>query len=65
MKGSPIEESPVKEINEIEASNLLDIEIKKMVIRMLNELSENYKELYGSYSSMKKDIETISKTRKK
>ena len=41
------------------------MQFKLMVIRMLNELSENYKELYGSYSSMKKDIETISKTRKK
>ena len=38
-----------------------------MVIRLLNELSENYKELQGSYkeltvnyNSMKKDIETSS-----
>ena len=44
--------SPEKELNEEEASNLSDIQFKKMVIRMLKELSENY-------NSMKKDIETI------
>ena len=46
---------PEKELNEIEASNLSDIENKIMVIRLLKELSENHKELYGSYSSRKKD----------
>ena len=29
-------------LNEIEASQLSDIEFKKMVIRMFNELTENY-----------------------
>ena len=41
------EKSPEKELNEVEASNLSDIEFKVMVIRMLN--------------SMRKDIETIEK----
>ena len=62
------EESPERVLNEIQASNLLDIEFKIIVIRMLKELSENYKEHYGSYkeltgnsTSMKKDTETINK----
>ena len=42
-----------KELNEIEASNLSDIEFKIMVKRMLKELSENYKELYGSYKELR------------
>ena len=48
------EESPEKELNEIEASNFSDTEFKVMVIRMLKELS-------GNYISMKKDIETMNK----
>ena len=40
--------------NEMEVSNLPDIEFKGMFIRMLKEPSENY-------SSMKKDTETIKK----
>ena len=56
-------------LNEIEASNHSDTEFKIVVIRMLKELSENYKKLYGShkeliekYISMKKDIETMNKS---
>ena len=41
------EESPEKELNEMEVSNLSDTEFKVMVIRILN--------------SMKKDIETMNK----
>ena len=48
-------------LSEIEARNLSDIEFKVMVIMMLKELSENYKELSGKYISMKKDIETMNK----
>ena len=59
-----MEESPVKELNEIEASNLSDIEFKKMIIRMLKELSEKYKELNGTYSNMKKVIETMNNNEK-
>ena len=45
------EESPEKELIEIKASNLSNIEFKVMVIRMFKELSKNY-------INMKKDIET-------
>ena len=65
MKGK--EESPEKELNEIEANNYSDIEFKIMVIRMPKKLSENYRKLYGSYKELsgnyviKKDIETMNK----
>ena len=49
-----MEDSPVKELNEMEASKLSDVEFERMVIRMLKELTENYKELSGNYNSMKK-----------
>ena len=42
------EESADKELDEIRASNLSDTEFKIMVIRMLRELIENYKELSGN-----------------
>ena len=65
------EESPKRVLNEIEASKLSDIEFKTMVIRKLDELTENYQKLQGSYkeltvnnTSMKKDIETINKSQK-
>ena len=71
---SPIErkkESSERVLNEIEASKLSDNEFKTMVIRKLNELSENYQKLQGSYkkltvnyTSIKKDIETINKSQK-
>ena len=47
-------DSPVKELNEMEASKLSDIKIKRMVMRMLKELTDNYRELSGNYNSMKK-----------
>ena len=66
MKGK--EESSETVLNEIDASQLSNIEFKTMVVRKLNELSENYqtwqesyKELTEYYISMKKDMETISK----
>ena len=62
------EESSEKKLNETEASNLSDIEFKIMVVRMVNKLSENYKELHrrynelsGNFRSMKKDIENMNK----
>ena len=58
LQSKGMEESPVKELNEIEASNLSDIEFKIMVIRKLKERNENYKELSGNYHSIKKEIET-------
>ena len=37
------------------------MEFEVVVISMLKDLRENYKELSGNYISMKKDIETINK----
>ena len=55
-------------LNIIEEGNLPDTLFKVMVIRMLKEVSENYKELYGSckelsrnYISIKRDIEILNK----
>ena len=60
-----MEDSLVKELNEMEKGKLLDIEFKRMVIRMLKELTDNYKELSENYNSMKKEIEIINKIMKK
>ena len=67
MKGR--QEASKTKLNEIEASQLSDIEFKTMVIRKLNELSENYQKLQGSYKEltanntiMKKCIQTINKS---
>ena len=56
-------------IIETEAHKLSDTEFKVMLIRMLNECGENYKELQGSckeltvnYTRMKKEIKTINKS---
>ena len=49
-----MKDSSVKEINEMEANKHSNIEFKRMVIRMLKDLS-------GNYNSMKKEIETINK----
>ena len=66
MKGK--EEVSERMLNEKEASQLSDIEFKALVIRKLNELTENcqklqgkYNELTANYLNMKKDIETINK----
>ena len=55
-------------LNEKEAGQLSDTEFKAMVIRKLNELTENYQKLQGKYNeltanyiNMKKEIETINK----
>ena len=55
------EEIPERVLNEIEASKLSDTEFKTMVIKKLNELTENYQKLQGSnkehtvnYTSMKR-----------
>ena len=46
LKGK--EESSERVLNEIEASKLSDIEFKTMVIRKLNEFSENFKKRHES-----------------
>ena len=57
-------------LNEIDASQLWDIEFKTIVIRKVNELGEsyqnlqgNYEELTANYISMKKDLNTINKSK--
>ena len=60
------EDTSERMLNEIEASQLSDTDFKAMVIRKLNELTENYQNLQGNYTeltenyiNMKKEIETI------
>ena len=48
MKGK--EEVSERMLNEIEASQLSDNQFKAMVIRKLNEITENYQKLKGNYS---------------
>ena len=43
MQSKGIENSPLKGLNEMEVSKLSDIEFKLMVIKMLKELTDNYK----------------------
>ena len=60
-KSNVKEESSERMLNEIEASQLSGVEFKTVVIRKLNELTENYQkqqrtyeELTANYISMKK-----------
>ena len=55
-------------LNEKESSQLSDVEFKELVIRKLNELTENYKNLQGNYNelnanniNLKKERETDNK----
>ena len=66
MKGK--EEVSETMLNEKQVSQLSDIEFKKLVIRKLNELTQNYQKLQGNYNeltanciNMKTEIETINK----
>ena len=59
-------------LNEKEASQLSDIEFKELVIRQLNELTQNYQKLQGNYNefianyiNIKKEIETIQRAKRK
>ena len=61
MQSKGMEDSPLKKLNEMEVTKLSDIEFKLMVMKMLKELTDNYKELSENNISMKKDIETINK----
>ena len=61
MHSKGMEDSPLKELNEMEGTKLSDIEFKIMVIKMLKELEHNYKELSENYNSIKKEVETINK----
>ena len=46
-------DSPLKELNEMEVSKLSDIKLKIMVMKILNELTDNYKELSENYTMRK------------
>ena len=52
-----MEDSSVKEPNEMEGSKLSDIHFKRMVTKMFKELTDNYKELNRNYNSMEKGVE--------
>ena len=47
--------------NKTKVTKQSDIEFKIVVIKILKELTENYKEVSDNYISMKKEIETINK----
>ena len=66
MKGK--EEASERMLTEKEASQLPDTEFKAMVIRKLNDLTQNYQKLQWNYNehtanyiNMKKEIGTINK----
>ena len=50
MKGK--EETSETMLNEKVASQLSDIEFKELVIRKVNELTENYQKLQGNYNEL-------------
>ena len=54
LQSKGMEDYPLKKLNEVEVSKLSDIEFKIMVIRMLKELTDNYRELNEKYNNMKK-----------
>ena len=54
MQSKGMEDFPLKELNEMEVTKLSDTEFKLMVIKMLKELTENYKELSENYISIEK-----------
>ena len=53
LRSEGMEDSPLKELNEMEVTKLSDVEFKLMGIKMLKELTDNYKELSENYISMK------------
>ena len=59
-----MEDSLLKELNEMEVTKLSDTEHKLMVINKLKELTDNYKELSKNYISMRKEIETTNRREK-
>ena len=50
-----------KELNKMETSNLVDVEFKTLVIRMLKEIRGRVGELTENFNSIKKNVETIKK----
>ena len=64
MQSKGMEDSPLKELNQMEVTKLSDIEFNLMVIKMVKELTDNYKELSENYISMKKNRNYFKKGRK-
>ena len=62
LQSKRMEDSPLKWLNEMEASKLSDIELKRMVIRMLKELTENYNELSENYNRLRNKMDSINKS---
>ena len=54
MQSKGMEDSPLKGLSEMEVTKLSDIEFKLMVINMLKEITEIYKEPSENYNSMKR-----------
>ena len=50
MKGK--EEGSERMLTEKEASQLSDVEFKELVMRKLNELTQNYQKLQGNYNEL-------------
>ena len=44
MPPTEMDDSPLKELNEMDVSKISDIKFKRMVIRMLKKLTNKYKE---------------------
>ena len=55
------EESSGRMLNEIEASQLSDIEFKSMVIRKRKELSVNYQKLHRNYEELTANYNSIKR----
>ena len=62
MKGK--EEASERMLNEIETSQLSDTEFKTIVVRKLNELTENYQKLQGNYEEPTANYVKMKKARK-
>ena len=50
-------------LNKIQASQLSDTEFKAMVIRTLNELTQNYQKLQGNYDEFTANYVNMKKNR--
>ena len=49
MQSKGMEDSPLKELNEMEVTKLSDIELNLMFIKMLKEVTDNYMEMSENY----------------
>ena len=55
IQSKGMEDFPLKVLNEMQVTKLSDIEFKIVVINMLKELTDNYKEVSDNYISMKNE----------